>query len=206
MKKINLSFLLILSLQLTSCLSGSDYYRDRIEPFLKDLKPNYKPQVYDGVMEPEEFPDLIEDQKTLEGIDSNKDGVRDDLEIFINRNFNTWIERDNLKNTVRRAPEFYKKYKTMTVRELIIHSSNYSVDKNCIWSGLRRLNLKSSPELLRYNALDAIYNTKNRESAYNYNYQRLAGEAYGDGYGDSKIMDKCSEKIDNELKKKNGSN
>lgn len=180
-----------------SCSSGgSDYYRDRIEPFLLGLEPNYQPQVYDGVLEPSKFPDLDEDKKTLVGIDFNKDGVRDDLEIFINRNFHSQIERENFKNEIRRAPFFFNNYKTMSVGELVRHSSNRIADKKCIRYGIKVLSLKPSPEFDNYSSLDAIYNTKQRLSAYNYDYQRLAGREYGDGYSDPNIYEKCKAKID----------
>ena len=144
MKTFN-RFLIFSSLALCSCLGGSDYYHDRVAPFLNDLKPNYKPQVFDGVMEPTEFPDLEEDQKTLTGIDSNQDGVRDDMEIFINRNFKHEIERSSLKDELRRAPEFYRTYKKMTLDQFIVYESNTSEDNTCIWSGLKRLDLTASP-------------------------------------------------------------
>ena len=40
--------------------------------------------VFDGIVEPD-FPEETENNKTLEGIDSNGDGLRDNIEIWINR-------------------------------------------------------------------------------------------------------------------------
>lgn len=195
--------LVIMMLLTQSCMGGSDYYRDRVAPFLKELKPHYKPQVFDGVMEPAEFPDLDEDQKTLVGIDSNHDGVRDDMEIFINRNFKNEVERENLKNESRRAPEFYRTYKKMTLDEYIVYESNSFVDRDCIYYGLKKLKLERSPELSNYRAGEALYNTKQRNAAYDYHSHQLAGRAYGDGYGDKKIFESCKMKIDKQLPNKN---
>ena len=142
MKKIVLAFVVLVT---QSCLGGgSDYYRDRVEPFLKDLKQNYKPQVFDGVMEPAEFPDLEEDQKTLVGIDSNRDGVRDDMEIFINRNFKHDFERENLKIQFKRSIYFFNNYKKMTPDEIVIYDSNTSEDAQCIGYAYRNLKIKPS--------------------------------------------------------------
>ncbi|OUR98449.1 hypothetical protein A9Q84_03285 [Halobacteriovorax marinus] len=43
----------------------------------------YEPKIVDGKMEPR-FPSYFEAFRTVQGIDSNKDGLRDDLEIFAN--------------------------------------------------------------------------------------------------------------------------
>ncbi len=202
---LGLSVVFVL-IQTQACFGASDYYRDRVEPFLKELKANYKPQIVDGVLEPKEFPDLEEDKKSLEGIDSNHDGVRDDIEIFINRNFNTWVERDNLKNEFRRAPGFYSNYKKMSIDEFIKYSSNTSEDNTCILSGLKLLDLKGSPDLVKYISGNALYNTKRRRAAFNYLSQKLGGYAYGDGFGDKKIMENCQKKITNILAKKKEKN
>lgn len=63
-------------------------------------KATYTPGVYDGNPEPP-YPDLDEDVKTLEGIDADKDGLRDDLEIWINRISKDENERNLWRQTVR---------------------------------------------------------------------------------------------------------
>lgn len=186
-----------------SCMGGgSDYFRDRVAPFLKELKLHYKPQMFDGVMEPTEFPDLDEDQKTLVGIDSNHDGVRDDMEIFINRNFNNQVERENLKNEYKRSVDYFKNYKKMTLEEYIVYESNDFLDLDCIYYGLKYLKLARSPELSKYRSAEALYNTKERSAAFSYYSQQLAGRAFGDGYGDKKIFESCKKKIDVQIIRK----
>ena len=51
---------------------------------------------FDGVVEPD-LPDEKENDKTLEGMDSNHDGVRDDIEIWINRTADDEYVRKSLK-------------------------------------------------------------------------------------------------------------
>ena len=194
LKKLSLIIALLLT---QSCLGGgSDYYRDRVEPFLKDLKPNYKAQVFDGVMEPVEFPDLEEDQKTLVGIDSNHDGVRDDMEIFINRNFKYDYERNALKGDFKRAPYYFEHYKNMTPDEKIKAESNHSEELSCLSHVYGYLKLPISPEKKKYSGIDSLYNTGKRKAALSHNYQALAGKAYGNGYGDKTIFPNCIKKIE----------
>jgi hypothetical protein len=60
---------------------------------LKLVKSNEAQQAYfDGELEPV-FPDDKENSSDYFGVDSNKNGVRDDVEIWINRNFQTRNER-----------------------------------------------------------------------------------------------------------------
>lgn len=189
------TLLIFSSIFLNSCLGGSDYYRDRVEPFLKDLKPNYKPQVFDGVMEPAEFPDLDEDQKTSVGIDSNHDGVRDDMEIFINRNFKYDYEREPLKGEFRRAPNLFNNYKKMNKDELIVEMSNDSEELSCINYAYEYLKLPMSPEKKKYRSSESLYNTPQREAILTYISHECTGLAYGDGRGDKKIYPNCIKKI-----------
>lgn len=182
-------FLLFFALFVVSCVAPADYYKSTVEPFLRNIKNEYKPQVFDGVMEPA-FPDLETDQKTLEGIDANHDGVRDDLEIFINRNFSTWIEREGLKNTVRRSLVLYKNYETMSPQDFVVFHSNIFVDNDCVLYGLKMFKLKQSKAYRTFSPAEAIYNTESRSEAYSYRYPN--GSIYGSEYGDKKIFADCT--------------
>jgi hypothetical protein len=51
---------------------------------LAEKKSGIKNKLYNGIQEPD-FPDIGLNYKTIEGIDANHDGVRDDVEIWINR-------------------------------------------------------------------------------------------------------------------------
>lgn len=99
-------FLLLLFFLLQSCFSKKTppkpHDPSRPKHFLQFYYPKatYTPGVYDGNPEPP-YPDLDEDVKTLEGIDADKDGLRDDLEIWINRISKDENERNLWRQTVR---------------------------------------------------------------------------------------------------------
>jgi len=63
--------------------------------------------VYNGFAEPD-FPDLKENNKTIDGIDSNKDGVRDDVEIWINRIADDDYVRIELKHLYKTSMSVHK--------------------------------------------------------------------------------------------------
>lgn len=83
-----LIILIFLPFTLVSCFQEKKQVaaQTKVKHFLEYAVPkeSYTPGVYDGNPEPP-YPDLEEDVKTLEGIDADKDGLRDDLEIWINR-------------------------------------------------------------------------------------------------------------------------
>jgi hypothetical protein len=83
----------------------------------KEGKPN---PIFDGFVEPD-FPKYIENIKTLEGVDSNHDGVRDDVEIWINRTSEDESIRLGLK-------DFYKTF--FEVLESIENKKTESVVHN----------------------------------------------------------------------------
>ena len=56
---------------------------------------------FDGVVEPN-FPSDEENEKTFEGVDSNRDGIRDDLEIWINKMAEDGYVRLAMKDYYRR--------------------------------------------------------------------------------------------------------
>lgn len=57
-------------------------------------------RMINGIYEPL-FPDLNKDQETLLGIDSNHDGIRDDIELWINRKYKADEEIMAAKNYAR---------------------------------------------------------------------------------------------------------
>ncbi|MBC7429128.1 MAG: hypothetical protein H7336_10980 [Bacteriovorax sp.] len=63
--------------------------------------------VFDNVIEPD-FPYEAENNKTLEGVDSNRDGVRDDIEIWINRTAEDEYVRQSLKEAYRKEIQLYE--------------------------------------------------------------------------------------------------
>jgi hypothetical protein len=67
---------------------------------MKEVKNGVPNPVYDGVREPD-FPDRSLNNSTFEGIDSNGDGVRDDVEIWINRTAEDESIRKSKKDVYR---------------------------------------------------------------------------------------------------------
>lgn len=102
MKKLNLIIILALT---QSCSWFESDYDELMNP-IKDLKISEQRSgksnpVFDGISEPN-FPDLKENNKTLEGVDSNHDGVRDDIEIWINRMAEDQYVRIALKESYKK--------------------------------------------------------------------------------------------------------
>lgn len=78
---------------LLGMISGCNEYEKIMAPALKiklaDSNPN---PVFDGEVEPS-IPNRAENDKTILGIDSNKNGIRDDIDIWINRTALDYNER-----------------------------------------------------------------------------------------------------------------
>ncbi len=107
-----------------SCSVSSSEYRKLMDPIkkikLEEQKLGKPAAVFDGIAEPN-FPDENENNKTLEGVDSNRDGVRDDIEIWINRTAEDQYIRIELK-------EYYQ---TLYAKHVILINSDASdAEKN----------------------------------------------------------------------------
>lgn len=87
--------------------TDSNYWKAMDEIRLVKLKET-KPVYIDGEIEPD-FPDADENNATFYGMDSNKNGVRDDVEIWINRNFQTRNERMGYKQYQKAINRLYSK-------------------------------------------------------------------------------------------------
>lgn len=74
-------------------LSPSEYDK-LMNPALESKKINPN-MTFDNEVEPP-LPDEDENSKTIEGVDKNKNGVRDDVEIWINRTYSVSDERKAL--------------------------------------------------------------------------------------------------------------
>lgn len=119
MKKYTLNLIIFISF--SSCSFGPPddlRYKNDILPVLLEVKKNYIPQVFDGVLEPKNFPDLEKKDEILEGIDSNNDGIRDEIEIYINRTFKHDYERIVAKDYARWAYYYLKNFKKMNIEQL----------------------------------------------------------------------------------------
>jgi hypothetical protein len=80
----------------------------------KQEKISKKPNpTYDGFVEPD-FPDELKNMETIEGIDSNHDGLRDDLEIWANRTAEDEYVRLQLKDFLKK---FYAKHFVLSKKD-----------------------------------------------------------------------------------------
>ncbi len=103
--KFKLIALVILSILLTGC---STYYR-LMGPAIKAKKvdPNPNP-IFDGEVEPP-LPNLSSITPDELGVDSNKNGIRDDIDIWINRTGKDYEERMALRQYARASERFLYK-------------------------------------------------------------------------------------------------
>lgn len=68
---------------------------------------------FDGYIEPK-IPGKSENQKTVSGVDSNNNGLRDDVEIWINRSQNN----PNIRNALRQVHFAYQKIMNLDLKPL----------------------------------------------------------------------------------------
>lgn len=130
MKKIGIALLALISLLMFWIKFQPSEYDIRMEEALM-LKKQSKLNVFDGYEEPT-MPDSYENDRTLLGVDKNKNKLRDDLEIWINRFGKSYNERMALRQAVANL-----EYKLVAAEEnrksTMIHASNVSyTDFECV--------------------------------------------------------------------------
>ena len=151
--------LLLSILLMTSCIGEKNFYQ------LDD-----KRMSIDGATEPPE-PDENINNSTLEGVDTNNDGIRDDIERMINRMFPSDSVSDyNLRNAYR---QFAKAALRINVKDLSKKDAMYGQNKIsgatfCIlyFYGINKSTKVKDPIERAKNNTDLIsskiYNTKSR--------------------------------------------
>ncbi|MBC7430197.1 MAG: hypothetical protein H7336_16405 [Bacteriovorax sp.] len=129
--------ILILTLLLTQSCSALESDYDKLMNPIKKIKlaeeKAGKPSLaFDGAVEPK-FPDEEENNKTLEGVDSNHDGVRDDIEIWINRTAEDEYVRASLKESYRKQIDFFNSlYHNEPEAKVHPRLSTYSAVDGCV--------------------------------------------------------------------------
>jgi hypothetical protein len=91
-------FLIVLALPLNGFCKS--YYDEQMALVKTEKEKNSAITLFDGDEE-SMFPNLIEINKTINGFDANKNGIRDDLEFWINRTFKNQILRKQIKVYVK---------------------------------------------------------------------------------------------------------
>ena len=92
-----LASLLFLLLFFVSCNDYEKIMGPALKTKMSDKNPN---PVFDGEIEPP-MPNPWENDKTLLGIDTNNNGIRDDIDIWINRTGKTYNERMALRQLAK---------------------------------------------------------------------------------------------------------
>lgn len=151
------------------------------ETFIESIKGTYKPKKFEGVLEPIQLPDLIKNRKSLVGIDLNKDGVRDDLEVFINRYFEQDYDREIYKKFFRRGTHFFKYASKMNTQQLQEEMDGFSQDEECsrylaAFGYLKNLN---EFRVRRLTPWELLFNTPMRDNFLGLQQKRL--RSWGSG-------------------------
>ncbi len=102
MKPIAIFILLILISSCTRKQFSSDMFLEPLKKMKEENKKQGRPNpTMDGFVEPD-FPIDEDNSKTFKGVDSNHDGIRDDVEIWINRMAEDGYVRASMKDYYRR--------------------------------------------------------------------------------------------------------
>ncbi len=82
-------------------ICGCNEYEKIMGPVVKmKMEDKTSSPIFDGITEPD-MPNVDLNNKSLLGIDSNDDHIRDDMEIWINRSFETYNERMAIRQRVK---------------------------------------------------------------------------------------------------------
>ncbi len=130
-------FLLSIIIFIQSCSWFESDYDKLMNPIKKiklaERKAGKPNPVFDGVVEPY-FPDEKENNKTLEGVDSNHDGVRDDIEIWINRTAEDQYVRLALKDYYKNMESFFQALdQNLTEEQVHAKLSEWTAVGGCIF-------------------------------------------------------------------------
>lgn len=186
--------LVIIFFLCTSCVFWNEIspdYNRLIAPVKKKKLSESHPFLVDGKEEPE-FPDEELNNETILGVDSNRDGVRDDLEIFINRTAKDRNERLSLRQYVRYAHVELERWNHVSVNELYKMNSDIAKSGECFLYISRR---HDNIDLLK-KIIILIYNNSLREEASRASGFKLRGEALGSGISATESYKGCEFAVD----------
>ncbi len=155
-------------------------YEKLMEPVIKVKLANPN-MTFDGEVEPP-MPDPDENKKTVMGVDVNKNGVRDDIEIYINRTYADSNVRMALKQYVRAEVGFINSVKfqdkKITMGELERHDRVLA----CL-----QFILPFDQSNMTENLSKVFYNVKIRDDAYGRS-QHILGPKSSSGISTSEYL------------------
>ena len=100
--------------------------------YLNKIKNSYSPQIFDGEKEPEKLPNIEEDKKSLYGFDLNKNNLRDDIEVYLNRNITDEKLRNMLKYYAREMIKLSKNIYQMSPTDVSIFEKKIFLYFSCM--------------------------------------------------------------------------
>lgn len=161
-------------------LVGLKFYPSEYEKLMKpaiEAKNKNPNLVFDGEIEPP-FPDREENDKTILGVDVNNNGVRDDVDIWINRTFMYADQRKALKQYAKsyiteliEAPKLDKKL-AFDLRQ----ESEARVD--CLMSVFHAYDMNSSKTISNLRSIIQFPDFRDKADFLQHNL--LAGQVIGD--------------------------
>ena len=187
MKKILL--VLILGVVTASC----NRYEELVGQ-ARDNKEKKGVQFFDGEKEPE-FPEAKENNQTILGVDNNKNGIRDDIDVWINYTAKDKNQRMALRQLAT------KLQKIMNYDERVAKVVKEGVASE-VWEAMICLSFfergKKAEELLFPKLSDVIFNSEKRIDAYKrFHYRGLVyGSNRDDARGEKEYL-LCDFKIEN---------
>lgn len=175
-----------------SSTNSTSRYKELIAPVKAIKLKESTPFMIDGQIEPV-FPDENENNLRIGGIDSNNNGVRDDLEIYINRRAKSRNDRLALKQFAKYSRMELELWNKVSVDEL------YKINSNIAKSGECYLYVSKNPNAiyLLSEVTDLIYGNLEREEASKAIGFKLRGYALGSGISANESFKGCEFKVDN---------
>lgn len=150
-------------------LSGCYEYDKRISN-ARDNKHNHpEKRIFDGEVEPP-FPDESDNNKTLLGIDSNNNGVRDDLDVWINYVGLDRNHRFALRELVREEAARLKAGQLNDSDAIAQSAKDFYDAQSCATFFERDLKLEDMPT---YNMIPLVYNSSQRLRSYEKYHSRV---------------------------------
>lgn len=127
---------------------------------------------FDNEVEPE-APDLEKNNNSIIGIDSNNNGIRDDVEIWINRTGKNYNEREAMRQYARTQYEYYIQVDLLASGKTLTNSKDRLISENmtnedCI--NFIFYNPKNSLGSHITNKLDILIDNTNMRKKASWNY------------------------------------